>query len=205
MFKCTRLFSWAVTLWVMALLSGCASMRLIDSDVVSIAAAPPGMSLQNAVYRFERLPSQLNNPEAGLAEQQAQVAMAAVGLSRNDAAAQLSVTVGFSGTQYPADAWGRPVGPGWTPYGSLTIGSGLNSHMGLGFGMRFPPPMHYRREVSLIMRDLKSGLVVYETRAVHSGPWRDSEAVFGTLFKAALAQFPNPPAGERRVNIELPR
>ena len=205
MFKGARLLKWALTALGLTLLSGCASMRLIDSDVVSITAAPAGMNLQNAPYRFERLPSQLNNPEAGLAEQQAQAAMTAVGLVRNDAAAQLSVTVGFSGTQYPADAWGRPLGPGWTPYGSLTIGSGMSSHMGVGLGMRFPPPTHYRREVSLIMRDLKSGLVVYETRAVHAGPWRDSEAVFAALFKAALANFQNPPVGERRVNIELPR
>ena len=71
--------------------------------------------------------------------------------------------------------------------------------------MRFPPPTHYRREVSLIMRDLKSGQVVYETRASHSGPWRDNVPIFATLFQAALANFPNPPAGLRRVNIELPR
>lgn len=205
MFKIARLFSWALTALGLALLSGCASMRLIDSDVVSITAAPAGVNLQTLPYRFERLPSQLNNPEAGLAEQQAQAAMTAAGMVRNDAAAQLSVTVGFSRTQYPADAWGRPMGPGWTPFGSLTIGSGMNSHVGVGLGMRFPPPTHYRREVSLIMRDLKSGLVVYETRAVHAGPWRDSEAVFATLFKAAMANFPNPPLGERRVNIELPR
>ena len=51
------------------LLSGCASMRIVDSDVVSVVAAPAGMSLQGAKYRFERLPSQANNPEAGLAEQ----------------------------------------------------------------------------------------------------------------------------------------
>jgi hypothetical protein len=205
MFKGVRFFSWALTALGLALLSGCASMRLIDSDVVSINAAPPGMNLLSFPYRFERLPSQLNNPEAALAEQQAQAAMTTVGMVRNDAAAQLSVIVGFSGTQYPADAWGRPIGPGWTPYGSFSIGTGLNSHMGVGLGMRFPPPTHYRREVSLIMRDLKSGLVVYETRAVHAGPWRDSEAVFATLFKAAMANFPNPPLGERRVNIELPR
>lgn len=205
MCKGAQLFRWALTALGLAVLAGCASMRLIDSDVVSITAAPAGMNLQNAPYRFERLPSQVNNPEAGLAEQQAQAAMTAVGMVRNDAAAQLSVTVGFSGTQYPADAWGRPMGPGWTPYGSLTIGSGMSSHMGVGLGMRFPPPTHYRREVSLIMRDLKSGMVVYETRAVHAGPWRDSEAVFATLFKAALADFPNPPVGQRRVNIELPR
>jgi hypothetical protein len=55
------------------------------------------------------------------------------------------------------------------------------------------------------MRDLKSGQVVYETRASHSGPWSDSVPIFATLFQAALANFPHPPAGLRRVNIELPR
>ncbi len=193
----------------LSFLTGCASMRLIDSDVVSVAAAPPGMSLQGAKYRFERLPSQVHNPEAGLAEQQAQAAMTAVGLVRDDAAASLSVMVGFSGTQYQADPWGRPLGTGWTPYGSIAIGSGFGrnfgSHVGLAVGMRFPAPTHYRREVSVVMRDLKAGQVVYETRASHAGPWSDSVPIFATLFQAALANFPNPPAGPRRVNIEVPR
>lgn len=200
-----RWFSVALAALALSWLTGCASMRLIDSDVVSVAAVPSGMSLQGAKYRFERLPSQANNPEAGLAEQQAQSAMTAVGLVRDDASANLSVMVGFSGSEYLADPWGRPIGPGWTPHGSLTIGSGWGSHIGLGVGMRFPPPTHYRREVSLIMRDLKSGQVVYETRASHSGPWRDNVPIFTTLFQAALANFPNPPTGLRRVNIELPR
>ena len=205
----TRWFSVAMAALALSWLTGCASMRLIDSDVVSVAAAPPGMSLQGAKYRFERLPSQVHNPEAGLAEQQAQAAMTAVGLVRDDAAASLSVMVGFSGTQYQADPWGRPLGPGWTPYGSIAVGSGFGrnfgSHVGLGVGMRFPPPTQYRREVSVVMRDLKSGQVVYETRASHAGPWSDSVPIFATLFQAALANFPNPPAGPHRVNIELPR
>ena len=203
----TRWFSIALAALALTWLTGCASMRLVDSDVVSVAAVPPGMSLQGARYRFERLPSQVNNPEAGLAEQQAQAAMTAVGLVRDDAGASLSVMVGFSGTQYQADPWGRPIGPGWTPYGSVGIGIGIGagSHIGLGTGMRFPPPTQYRREVSLVMRDLKSGQVVYETRASHAGPWSDSVPIFATLFQAALANFPNPPAGLRRVNIELPR
>ncbi|WP_233252736.1 DUF4136 domain-containing protein [Limnohabitans sp. T6-20] len=198
---------WACLLGALALsgLTGCASMRIIDSDVVSVAAVPPGMSLQGAKYRFERLPSQVNNPEAGLAKQQAQAAMSAVGLVRDDAGAQLSVLVGFAGTQYLADPWGRPLPPGWTPYGNVYMGNGLGPHIGLGMGMRFPPPTHYHREVSLIMRDLKTGQVVYETRAVHDGPWRDNTTIFATLFQAALANFPNPPTGLRRVNIELPR
>jgi hypothetical protein len=202
-------FSVALAAMALGFLTGCASMRLIDSDVVSVAAVPPGMSLQGAKYRFERLPSQVHNPEAGLAEQQAQAAMTAVGLVRDDATASLSVMLGFSGSQYLADPWGRPLAQGWTPFGSITIGSGfgggLGSHVGLGMGMRFPPPTHYRREVSVVMRDLKSGQVVYETRASHAGPWSDSMPIFATLFQAALANFPNPPAGLRRVNIELPR
>jgi hypothetical protein len=209
MHTATRHFTWwfslALAAVALTLVTGCGSMRLIDSDVVSVAAVPPGMSLQGAKYRFERLPSQVHNPEAGLAEQQAQAAMAAVGLVRDDAAASLSVMVGFSGTQYLADAWGRPLGPGWTPYGSIAIGSGFDSHIGLGIGMRFPPPTHYRREVSLIMRDLKTGQVVYETRASHAGPWSDSVPIFATLFQAAMANFPNPPSVQRRVNIEVPR
>jgi hypothetical protein len=204
-----RRFLLALAAVTLGLLSGCASMRLIDSDVISVAAVPAGMNLQGATYRFERLPSQASNPEAGLAEQQAQAAMTAVGLVRDDAGAQLSVLVGFGGNRYLADPWGRPLAPGWAPYGSIAVGSGFgggfSSHIGVGMGMRFPPPTHYRREVSLILRDLKSGQVVYETRASHSGPWSDSVPIFATLFQAALANFPNPPAGLRRVNIELPR
>jgi hypothetical protein len=115
----TRWFSMALAAMALTFLTGCASMRLIDSDVVSVAAVPPGMSLQGAKYRFERLPSQVHNPEAGLAEQQAQAAMTAVGLVRDDATASLSVMLGFSGSQYLADPWGRPLGPGWTPSAAL--------------------------------------------------------------------------------------
>ncbi len=186
------------------LLSGCAGMRVVDSQVLAVANAPAGVQLQGAKYRFERLPSQINNPEAGLAEQQAEQALAAVGLVRDDAAAQLSVLVGFQGTQYLVDNWGyrtpRPY------YGSISIGHGVpwGSGVGFGMGMRFPPTTQYRREVSLILRDLKSGLVVYETRASHDGPWSDSTPIFATLFRAALAHFPNPPAGPQRVNISIP-
>ena len=193
-----------LALILMVLLTGCSGMRLVDSQVLAVANVPPGVQLQGARYRFERLPSQVSNPEAGIAEQQAEQALAAVGLVRNDAAAQLSVLVGFQGTQYLADPWGQPYPSTW---GSISIGRGVSwgSGVGVGMGMRFPPPTHYRREVSLILRDLKSGQVVYETRASHDGPWSDSVTIFATLFKAALANFPNPPAGPQRVNIEIPR
>lgn len=188
-----------------ALLAGCASHRVVDSQVLAIANVPPGMSLQGASYRFERLPSQAANPEAGLAEQQAEQALAAVGLVRNDASARLSVQVGFLGTEYLADPWGRPYG--WGPYGSVAIGRGAawGSGVGVGMSMRIPPSPQYHREVSLVLRDLHSGQVVYETRASHDGPWSDSTRIFATLFQAALANFPTPPTGMQRVNIQIPR
>ena len=191
-----------LTLATSALLSGCAGMRVVDSQVLAVANVPAGMQLQGARYRFERLPSQVNNPEAGLAEQQAEQALASVGLVRDDAAAQISVLVGFQGTQYLADPWSYPGGWGSA---SISRGSGWGSGVGFGMGMRIPPPPQYRREVSLILRDLRSGQVVYETRAAHDGTWSDSTTIFATLFKAALAHFPTPPAGMQRVNIEIPR
>lgn len=203
----------------LAVLSGCATHRLIDSDVLTTAAVPAGQSLQGATYRFERLPSQVHNPQAGLAEQHAQAAMTAVGLVRSDAQARLSVQVGFSAHSFLADPWGRPLahGMGMPGFGHIQMGHsgrrsqvsvGIGTGFGLGvghhMGMRFAPT-HHRHEVSLLMRDLTSGQVVYETRASHDGPWGDSDTVFATLFQAAMAQFPNPPAGPRRVNIEIAR
>jgi len=187
-------FTLALTL---SMLTGCGSIRLIDSQVHTVNAQG-AVPLQGAHYRFERLPSQINNPAAGLAEQQAQVALSAAGLVRDDPGAQLSIQVQSRATAFMADPWGRPV-----------YGLGMNSYWGRGvgvnWGMRFPPPNQYQFEVSLLMRDLRSGQVVYETQAAHSGPWSDSEKIIPALMTAALKDFPNPPAKTRQVNIEIPR
>lgn len=186
------------------LLTGCATTRTVSSQVTAVATVPAGAQLQGAKYRFERLPLQAHNPEAGLAEQQAEQALAAVGLVRDDAQAQLSVLVGFQSAQYVYDPSGRLGAYPWRPYGALGFGRSGPFGYHWGVGMNTPPMTDYRREVSLILRDLRTGQVVYETRASHYGVWRDSEAIFATLFKAALANFPNPPAGVQRVNIDIP-
>jgi len=198
----TAKLGWIFTATLLALtLTGCGTTRRIDSQVQSVHANVVGAApLQGARYRFERLPSQINNPAAGLAEQQAQMALAAVGLARDDAGAQLSVQVNARATSYMADPWGRPVlGIGMGGYGGHGVG------MGVGFGMRFPPPTYYQYEVSLVMRDLRSAQVVYETQAVHNGPWADANTIFPVLMQAALQDFPNPPAASRQVNIDIPR
>lgn len=195
---------WLALLTLTLLLAGCSGMRLVDAQVQAIATTT---SIdKGARYRFERLPSQAEQARSTQVEAIAQVALAQVGLVRNDTAARYSVLLGSRVQSYTADTWGNPLGaPGGT-YGQIMIGTGNTGGMvGFGLGMGFPSPTYYRYEVSLLLRDLDSNHVVYETRAFHDGVWSDSDRVLAALFEAALKDFPTPPAGVRRVNIEIPR
>lgn len=191
-----------LTLLVTLVLAGCGGMRRVDADVQ--ATATQARIEPGARYRFERLPSQAEQALAAQTEAHAQVALAQVGLVRQDSAARYSVLPGVRIQPHVADGWDPYYGRSAGPYGQIMIGSG-SVGPGFGWGMRFPPPTHYRFEVSLLLRDLQSGLVVYETRAVHDGPWRDADNLLPVLFAAALQDFPNPPAGVRRITTEIPR
>ena len=178
-------------------LTGCASTRLVDSDVQSfsqLAGAPA-----RATYSFERLPSQqAQGAQQSAVEEQARLALAKVGL-RQDSAAPFYRVQAHARTDllaYP-DYWD---GPGWG-WGGWGGGRGFYG----GLSMRFPPPTLYRREVGLILREAATGNVVYETRAVHEGVWTDNPAVFAAMFDAALCGFPTPPTGPRRIVLEIPR
>ena len=183
-------------------LTGCSSVRLVDSDVQSFSqlralpAAP--------TYRFERLPSQqAHGAQQDTIEAQAAQALAKVGM-RLEPSARAAYRVQAHARlnrEVPMDWYDPWWGGGW--------GAGFGGWGGRGFygglSMRFPPPTLYRREVGLIVRDATSEAVVYETHAVHEGLWNDNPAVFGAMFDAALTGFPTPPTGQRRVNIEIPR
>lgn len=189
-----------------SLLTACASMRLVDAQV---QASSTGVAIESGMrYRFERLPSQINQPDrTEQVEALAHDALAQAGLVHDEAQARYSVLLGAGMQSYLADAWGRPLGqPGTSIHGSimLGLGTGIGGMTGWG-GMRFPPPTHYRHEISLLLRDLSSGQVVYETRATHEGPWADSTNILAALFEAALKDFPHPPTGIRRINVEIPR
>ena len=63
----------------------------------------------------------------------------------------------------------------------------------------------YQREVSVLVRDLASNRVVFESRATNEGPWLDNRSVLPAMFEAAMQGFPNPPQGPRRVDIQVGR
>ncbi|MEN9763625.1 MAG: hypothetical protein RI906_3451 [Pseudomonadota bacterium] len=199
--RAIRALCGALSIAALVSLSACSTVRRIDSDVQALSVAPADYVWQGARYRFERLPSQSARLESEQAEAWAARALASVGLIRDDSAAQISVLVGLESVQYFSDPWGRPhmVGP-------LT---GVNTARGIAWvsspGARLPPTPQYQRRVSLLIRDLRSGTIVYETRALHDGPWHDDAVIFPVMFEAALAGFPMPQPGVRRVEIEVGR
>jgi len=197
---------------VIGLLGACASARLVNSDVTSFARWTPAPPAPGSSYRFERLPSQqVPDARQPSLEGLAQAALAKVGLQHNPQAAAFSVQV--SATSQPIlrprlDGYGYPYGSG----PSVFIGSGIGGGGGsIGFGFGVPlggggmEPSLYRRDVNLVIRELRGNTAVYETRAFSEDPWGDDGPVIATMLDAALRGFPVPPAGTRRISIEIPR
>ena len=188
----------AALLFIVLLLTGCASNRLIDSQVNAFAPQPVPTG---SAYRFERLPSQQDNSAQDQLEAFAEEALAQVGLKHDDGHAAYSVQV--SATQRaqsvavdrPTIGWnlGWMFGNGGISVGSGGLFPGLEAHT------------NYWYEVGLIVRHRASQTVVFETRATHDGPWADSAQILPAMLAAALQGFPHPPAGVRRVDIEIPR
>jgi hypothetical protein len=196
-----------LTLLTLALLlGGCSGMRLVESQVTAVSTLPDATAtLAGARYRFERLPSQTDQANIESVEAIAEAELAEVGLVHDNAAARYSVQLTTRMQSYLIDEWGHPI-DGGRLHGSIMIGSGgMGNTFGFGMGAGFPPSSQYRHEVSLLLRDLSTGQLVYETSATHAGPWGDRYNILRALLAAALKDFPNPPAGPRRVKVEIPR
>ncbi|MES2282728.1 MAG: DUF4136 domain-containing protein [Pseudomonadota bacterium] len=179
-------------------LAGCSGLRIVDSDVTAFSAWNAAPPVPGTTYRFERLPSQQNIQQDRL-ENIASGSLAKVGMVMEPQTARYSVQVMFN-TQYlerfPDDGFlfggpgvfmGGPVGP-----------------YGFGYPMRFGEP-YYKRDLTILMRDLSNQKVVFETRAYHEGVWGDTLAVLPAMLDSALLGFPQPAPGTRRINVEIPR
>lgn len=200
----------AKTLLILAAgaLTACATgPRTIDAQVQTQTAQPPGAAvLQGAHYRFEPGPLVAGQPAPDKLQAMAQAALARVGAVRDDARPRVSVQVGgyvnaywsdagpYGGASNPRVALGLGLGHGWR-------GGGIG--LGLGWPLYDPSIPAYVSEVSLLMRDLQTGQIVYDTRARHDGPWHDTDNVLAALFVAALEGYPQPAAPLRRVGVPL--
>jgi hypothetical protein len=186
-----RLLSWLVLAAV--LLSGCATGYVLDNRVLTISGLTAGVAAQ-PTYRFERLPSQETPFQAQL-EEVADAALHNAGLRRNDGSPRYTIQItarvqrilspwatSWHGRRWPTWGWRRP----YHEIGHPMFGD-----------------LWYQREVGVIMRELPSNRVVYESHALNDGPWLEAKTVLPAMFAAALQGFPNPPANPRRVDIQL--
>lgn len=192
-----------------ALLFGCAGMRLMEIDLRALSTLSAPDLADGASYRFERLLSQDAQPQAQ-AELEAIVerALAASPLRRatDPLLARYSLLASARTLAYLQDDEGQ-LAPAGLGHGQAQISLGPGGHSG---PLRYARPSMiftylYRSEVTLVLRDLRSMKIVYESGARHEGPWPDRGAIYASMFEAALRDFPNPPAGARRVRVEIPR
>jgi hypothetical protein len=176
-----------------ALLSGCASGYVLDNRVVSFSGLTGVPALPT--YRFERLPSQ-ETPFHAQLEEVADVALHNAGLRKTDDDPRYAIQI-MARQQRVLSPWATPWhGRRWPTWGWQ------RPYHSIGF-----PPFGdpwYQREVGLIVRDLPANRIVYESHAFNEGAWLiEGKAVLPAMFQAALQGFPNPPAGPRRVDIQL--
>jgi len=185
------------------LFSGCNSMRIIESQVQTSIQWPTSATAQTAVpaktfFRLDRLPADVNSLQAGWAEVELEAALAPLGWTRNDTQAQYTIWIGVRAAEFIADPWGRPVRGPWVNRFNISIGTGYRR-------AGFPPPSGYAQEVSIIIRDLRTSNVVYQTKALHEGPWTDQQNIWRAMIGAALQGFPNPSVLNRRVDTSIAR
>lgn len=200
----SAIFSIAVLAFFVA---GCSGLRVVESDVTAFhnwSAAPPG---PGTAYRFERLPSQqVVGAQQDYVEGLARTALAKVGMELSPTVARYSVQVMVSTRvieRLVYDSVGYD-GFGFATPGIFLGGGNRGASVGMSFPMRFSEP-YYRRELTLLVRDLKSSQVVFETHALSDGVQVETLAVLSTMMDAALRGFPQPPPGTRRFTVQIPR
>jgi hypothetical protein len=168
------------------------------------ASTPPAATVQvftpsvqwpaGSTYRFDRLPSQAVQTAQPELEAAAQALLEQAGLRRDDAAPRLSVQLAMN-----EDAGSAPVGLWGGPSVGVSIGGGSRGS-GVGIGLGIPiggsGAVQPSRRVEVLLRDLSSGQVVFQSQA-SGGPG----ARAASLVRAALADFPSASPGVRQVPL----
>ena len=178
---------------LLAGLAGCASTRLIDSEVRSFRSGAPDLAASS--YQFERLPSQqADAPAQSQREQWAQPVLQRVGLTLVSQAPRYTVQWGVATEQVLPN---EPVFR--RRWGGFAGGPGWGAHP-----FFFPlEPMLYRFQVQVLVRDALSRAVVYEASAQHTGPWNDQAQILPAVLLAAMRDFPQGASGPSSVNVEI--
>ena len=189
---------------LLAALSACAGMNVIESDVSTYSQWPADR--KPSTFAFERLPSQQARPqEQAQLEATARPALATAGFIEAadpkdaDITVQVGVRISRADRYYDDPFWwrGGPMfysrwgprpywGPGWGP--------------GAAFAYDSP---RYDREVAVLIRDRKSNQPLYEARASNDGLTSGGDQLTGAMFRAARKDFPLNGINPRRISVPL--
>jgi hypothetical protein len=72
-----------------------------------------------------------------------------------------------------------------------------------GFGYYGGPSTTFEREVALLIRDRKTGQLLYEARASNAGPSASIDYLLPAMFEAALKDFPSGGPNPRSVITQI--
>ena len=193
---------------VSLVLSGCASLNNLNSEVSTFGPWPA--ERKPASFVFERLPSQQQHPERQ--QQLEDAARGAVEAAGFRPAADLTnadylMQVGARVTSN--EPWIYNDALFWR--GSWRYGYGYGAHRlargpywgGMYGSFGYPTSSSFEREVALLIRDRKTGQLLYEARANNAGPSASIDYLLPAMFEAAMKDFPGTGPNPRQVTTQI--
>ena len=187
-------------------LSGCAALNNLNNEVSTYGEWPAAR--KPSTYAFERLPSQQDQPQRQqMLEDAARGAVEAAGfvpaadVASADYVLQLGARVSINDPWYYDDPfWWRGGLYGYRHfYGRPYYVRGFGPY----FGYPFYDTPTYEREVAMLIRDRKTGQILYEARANNSGPSSGIDYLLPAMFEAALKDFPKSGPNPRTVTVPI--
>ncbi len=200
------MFRLLAALAIALVLGGCAAFNNLSNEVSTYGAWPA--ERRPASFVFERLPSQQAHPERRQQlEDASRGALEAAGFrAAADASdAQYLMQVGARVTSTDPWIYNDPLfWRGSYRYGPGRFLRGGYWGPGWGWGWGGPyEPASFDREVALLIRDRKTGELLYEARASNSGPSAAIDYLLPAMFEAALKDFPKNGPNPRRVTTQI--
>jgi Domain of unknown function (DUF4136) len=192
------------------LLGGCAGIGNLSSEVSTYGPWPA--ERKPSTFTFERLPSQQAEPERQQQlETAARGALEATGFraAADAKSAEYLMQIGARVTSSNPWIYNDPLfwrgpfryGPGFGAYSRWGRGWGPGWGYG-GYGGFYDSPS-FEREVAIVIRDQKTGQLLYEARASNAGPSASIDYLMPAMFEAALKNFPAAGPNPRNVVTQI--
>lgn len=184
-------------------LSGCAALNSVRNEVSTYGPWPAGR--KPATFTFERLPSQQTHPERQqVLEDAARGALEAAGFraAADASSAEYLMQIGVRVTSKDPWIYNDPLF--WR--GGFRYGLGYGpwtQRWGPGWQFGFESSSSFEREVALLIRDRKTGQLLYEARANNSGPSASVNYLLPAMFRAAMKDFPDTGPNPHNVTVQI--